>query len=231
MPTASLRALAIHKWRILPVLLAIAALYFILRPAPDPVEVIRANLYEWAQRLEKPAQADDPASVAADASPAALSQAFGHTRRLVRDAFTADAVIQSRRGHTEQGREAIAKWCFSLRHQAESLAVQLSDIVIQVPPAALAPAAGTADTATRSGAPEGRDAPTADAIAYLTAHITAQHQGRSYQQSYRCELELTRDKHDKKWRISRLTAAPAPANSTADNTSAQSAEQNLPELP
>lgn len=181
-----------RKWQVGIGIVVLIGLYYLFRPERDPVEIIRENLYSWAAQLEK---SPEPASATAERSPqavsasssAALLESFGHVRRLIRSAFTEDAQIQAVRGPREQGREAITKWCFALRDSAEQVTLQLSEVDIRC-----------------------TDATPDEAEASLLVHVEANRLGQRHSQSYRCELQLTRDPGDKKWRIALLTAQSAP---------------------
>lgn len=196
MPVIDASFLNQRKWQALIGVLVLIGLYFVFRPERDPAEVIRENLYSWAAQLEKspePATADAGGSAreVSATSSAALLENFGHVRRLIRSAFTEDAQVHAVRGPREQGREAITKWCYALRDHAEHLTLALSEVDVRY-------IAATPD----------------EAQATLLVHVEASRLGRHHSQTYRCELQLTRDTEDKKWRISLLTAQPAPTVST-----------------
>lgn len=187
MPVINVSFFTSRKWQALLGVVVLIVLYFVFRPQPDPAQVIRTNLHQWAAQLEKSpqeatgAQTGNAQEVTATAS-AALLEDYGEMRRLVRAAFTEDARIQAIRGPREQGRDAITKWCLAVRSHADSLAVQLSDVVVHFDPATPLQASAT-----------------------LLVQVDARYQGQAHSQSYRCQLQLVREK-DKKWRIEQLVA-------------------------
>lgn len=193
MATVDFSFLSRRRWQALIGVLVLIGLYFVFRPERDPVEVITANLHDWAARIEKTAESEPDARL--DSSPAVLAQQVGQIRSLVRDAFTLNAQINARGAPRQAGRDEILKWCFALRSQATELDVTLSNIQVVISP----------------------ENPML-ATATLHVRIHAIYAQNTYSRDFDCALSLERDQDDKKWRIDELTARALPQEQAQSQT-------------